>query len=170
MGGQIFRKDLQMKEKTLSKKEKLFCTYFSSLRNAREAAALSGYLLPNQTGKVLLQKSSIKNEIERISSLPTSEEIVAGYRRIAFGSPSDCIKLIFKESVTDEELEQLDLFNISEIKKAKSGNIEIKFFDRIKALEHLENCENTHNTQTALPFYEAIRKGAEAIKMTRFDE
>jgi hypothetical protein len=39
-------------------------------------------------------------------------------------------------------MESLELFNVSEIKKPKGGGIEIKFFDRLKALEHLEALAN----------------------------
>ena len=160
-----------MKEKTLSKKEKLFCSYFSVLRNAREAACLSGYLLPFATGNMLLQKNSIQKEISKISeNYPVSDEVKAGFRRLAFGSTADCIKLVFRDDISDEDIESFDLFNVSEIKKAKNGNVEIKFFDRIKAMEHLLNCENTHNNDSAVEFFEAIQKGANAIKSVGLNE
>lgn len=160
-----------MKEKTLSKKEKLFCSYFSVLRNARESAALSGYILPFTTGNMLLQKSSVKKEIDLLTSkYPDCDEVKAGFRRLAFGSTADCIKLVFKDDIKDEDIESFDLFNISEIKKAKNGNVEIKFFDRIKAMEHLLNCENTHNNDSAVEFFEAIQKGANAIKSVGLNE
>lgn len=160
-----------MKEKTLSKKEKLFCHYFFAFRNARDAAAMSGYLLPFASGNMLLQKSQIKNEIKKISeNYFDSDEVKAGLRRLAFGSACDCVKILFKDDISDDELETLDLFNISEIKKAKNGSIEIKFFDRLKALEHLSVCENTRSENSAQPFFEAIRKGANAIGGARLDE
>lgn len=160
-----------MKENKLSKKEMLFCRLYSTHRNAREAAALAGYLLPSASGNLLMQKENVRKEINRISAdFADADEICAGFRRLAFGSTADCMKMLFKEDFTDEELEQLDLFNISEIKKAKNGAIEIKFFDRIKALEYLSACENAHEGDDALPFYEAIKKGADAINFARYDE
>lgn len=160
-----------MKEKKLSKKEKLFCLFYCELRNAREAASAAGYIMPSASGGKLLQNDGIIEEINRISSKTCDDfEIRAGFRRLAFGSPADSVKLLFREDISDSELETLDLFNISEIKKAKNGSIEIKFFDRIKAMEHLSACENAHDGDEALPFYEAIRKGADAINGVRFDE
>lgn len=160
-----------MKTKNLTKKEKLFCLYFSSLRNAREAAALSGYILPKKSGGDLLERAEIRREIEKVSkSYPETDEIKSGFRRLAFSSPADGIKLIFKEDISDEEIEKFDLYNISEIKKAKNGNIEIKFFDRLKALEKLGEIENDLNTGCAEPFYDAIRKGASAIGKIRNEE
>ena len=160
-----------MKETQLSKKEKLFCQIFSTHRNAREAAALAGYIVPFASGNLLLQKDAVRNEIIRISERNfDSDEVKAGFRRLAFGSTADCVKLLFKDEISDEEIEKLDLFNVSEIKKAKNGAIELKFFDRLKAMEQLSVCENTHDDDSAQPFYEAIRKGADAIRRVGFDE
>ncbi|MBQ7653975.1 MAG: terminase small subunit [Clostridia bacterium] len=160
-----------MKERNLTKKEKQFCLYFSVLRNAREAACAAGFVMPGATGNLILQKEAVRKEIGRLSAdLEDRDEVKAGFRRLAFGSTADCLKLLFKEDVSDDELEKLDLFNISEIKKAKNGAIEIKFFDRIKAMEYLSDCENAHENDDAVPFYEAIKKGADAINCVRFDE
>ena len=56
----------------------------------------------------------------------------------------------------------MDLFNISEIKKPKDGAMEIKFFDRIKALEKLEQIDSNH-TNEKMPFYLALEKSVENI-------
>ena len=60
-------------------------------------------------------------------------------------------------------LENMDLFNISEIKKVKGGGVEIKFFDRIKALEKLENLRlgglNDDNS-----FYSALEHSATLLE------
>ena len=63
---------------------------------------------------------------------------VIGYRRLAFGSTSDAASLMFEENPSRETLENMDLFLVSEIKRPKDGAMEIKFFDRVKALEKLE--------------------------------
>lgn len=62
----------------------------------------------------------------------------------------------------------MDLFNISEIKRKKGGDVEIKFFDRLKALEHLRDmCEPTSSKDSSL--YAAIEKGAAALKGENFE-
>lgn len=58
-----------------------------------------------------------------------------GYERLALGKVTDAIKLLYCENLSDDEIEKLDLTNIAEIKKPKDGAMEIKFFDRLKALE-----------------------------------
>ena len=63
-----------------------------------------------------------------------------GLRRLAFGRNNDAAALAFAETVTPEMIEQADLFGVSEIKAGK-GTLEIKFFDRLKALDLLREAE-----------------------------
>lgn len=153
----------------LSEKEKLFCAYFSESRNARSAAARAGYgVFSQRNGQKLIRRKDIRTEIERIdkTKLVSAEEVAAGYRQLAFGSVADALKIVYaEENPTALELEKLDLFNVSEIKRPKGGGIEIKFFDRMKALEHLEEMSGrTGEENTALPFYAALERSADALK------
>ena len=84
---------------------------------------------------------------------------------MAFGCVSDAIKLLFSDEVSESQIELMDLFNISEIKKKKGGDIEIKFFDRLKALEKLQNI-NVDASSEENSFYSAIEKGAAALRET----
>ena len=70
---------------------------------------------------------------------------------------------LFMRDSYNWEIESLDLFNIAEIKKKKGGDIELKFFDRLKALEKLQNisCESDSEDNS---FYSAIEKGASALR------
>ncbi len=89
----------------------------------------------------------------------------SGYRRLAFGSCADAYKLLFSDDENSApNFETLDLFNISEIKRPKNGGIEIKFFDRLKALEALGEMSADSETDKALPFYNVIEKSAAAIR------
>ncbi len=153
----------------LKEKEKLFCSYYSELRNARNAAAKAGYgILTHRSAVKLLAREEIRKEIERIdrTRLVSTEEVISGYRQLAFGSVADALKLIYSDDTPNlYDLEGLELFNISEIKKPKGGGIEIKFFDRMKALEHLEALSNGENDEnSALPFYLALEKSAAALR------
>ena len=57
----------------------------------------------------------------------------------------------------------MDLFNISEIKRKKGGDIEIKFFDRIKALERLGDLDSSLRKGEGSSLYSAIEMGARAL-------
>ena len=87
----------------------------------------------------------------------TQKEVSEGLRRLAFGEIRDAVSLLF-ESEDDiiEKLPKLDLFNISEIKRVKGGGMEIKFFDRLKALDKLGQVISTTDKSQAKSFYEAL--------------
>ncbi len=91
------------------------------------------------------------------------EEIKEGLRQLAFGDVKDCIYLLFSsEEDILANLSSLNLMNISEIKRPKGGGMEIKFFDRIKALEKLGETEH-ESTDEPLSFYSALQQGAQNI-------
>lgn len=88
------------------------------------------------------------------------EQIEQGLLDIALGSVSDAISLLFMtEEEIIERLPKLKLINVSEIKRPKGGGMEIKFFDRIKALERL-GTDNISDSDSSLSFYEALEKSA----------
>lgn len=91
------------------------------------------------------------------------DEIKDGLKQLALGDVKDCIYLLFS---SDEDilanLQRLNLMNISEIKRPKGGGMEIKFFDRIKALEKLGTAER-ENSSEPLNFYTALQQGAQNI-------
>ncbi len=72
-----------------------------------------------------------------------NDSIKKGLEKLAFGSCNDAVVLAFAEELPPSEIiEKLDLYNVSEIKRVKGGGVEIKFFDRLKALEKLYELEN----------------------------
>lgn len=84
------------------------------------------------------------------------EKILEGYEKIAFGSIKDPIRLLFCDDLNSRTLNKMDLFSISEIKRPKGGGIEIKFFDRIKALQCMENFAMENKLGGG--FYEALER------------
>ncbi len=149
----------------LSKAERLFCRWYCATGNARESAARAGFVdRPEEKGLELLTKERIICELK--SGMERERELLRlkamkGLERIAFGSVSDSVRLICGGAQISE-LDSLDLFLISEIKKPKDGAMEIKFFDRLKALERLaQDCEN--DSSSAAPFFNALNEAARAV-------
>ena len=126
----------------------------------------SGYIFPEKTALKLLRRRDITEEIARMDKQreATQKDIAIGYQRLAFGCISDAISLLFSDEVSPEEIEKMDLFNISEIKRKKGGDIEIKFFDRLKALEKLEYLWSTQREDEESSLFSAIEKGARALR------
>lgn len=152
--------------KELNGKEKLFCTYYGVNRNAREAAAKSGYVFPERSALKLLKKPEIKSYIDQLDKQRRNDrnDIAQGYVRLAFGCVSDAIRLMFSDNPENESFDQLDLFNISEIKRKKGGDVEVKFFDRLKALEKLQQLNQDDNCFNGATLYSAIASSAAALK------
>lgn len=150
-------------KKTLTNKELLFCAYVRAGLTPREAAAKSGYAFSEKASISLMARTQIRREIK--NSRPLYEDgdcTTAGYKRLAYGCNSDAFWLLFCGEPTKKEIEKMDFFGVSEIKRPKGGGLEIKFFDRFKALERLEK-QNEKENANAVSFYDAIEKSAEAI-------
>jgi hypothetical protein len=93
------------------------------------------------------------------------EEVIDGYRRLAFGAGNDALRLLFcEEPPSPEELAALDIFNVSDVKRPKGGGLEIRFFDRCEAIRRLEAMDGEsgrQSTDSAKAFYEAIARSVE---------
>jgi len=158
-----------MAKKTLTEKEKLFCKYISLGFTPREAAAKSGYLLSERAAMKLLERKDIKSAIKRLSSPPPSKgEVVAGLRRLAFGSIADVIRLIRSESEADMNIDELDLSMVTELKFPKSGGVEVKFCDRLKALQLLGEISEDESDSDG-GFFEALDRSAASVAEVRRD-
>jgi hypothetical protein len=148
--------------KKLTKKERAFCRGFLDSGSIAEAEKYAGM---SKGGDELISRDDILEEIERLSLLQDKSLqhlAKAGLKRLAMGSIADAISLINMDKSPDsEKLKEMDLFMVSEIKRNDKGGIEIKFFDRFKALDKLsESCETAENNT---PFYDALIMGAKSL-------
>ena len=121
------------KKEPLSPKEENFCRFFVASREPRASAARAGYSVhPERTAMRLLADPEIKRRIAKLENERDAKlaEVTEGYRRLAFGSVADAVKLILSDELTDgSEIEKLDLTMVSDIKRPKGGGLEVKFFD-----------------------------------------
>ena len=153
-------------KKGLTEKEKLFCSYYAGYGDARGCAARAGFCIsPSKTAQKLLARQDIRAEVERLEKERKAfySQAEKGLCRLAFGSVTDALRLMLgEETLSTEEIEKLDLFNVSEIKRPKGGGIEIKFFDRLKALEKLSQISpGTESTESS--FIRALSEGAKLL-------
>ncbi len=66
------------------------------------------------------------------------EQITDALRQIALGQVSDPVRLmLYSSELTERQIKRLNLTNVSGIKRSAGGISEIKFFDRIKAIQCL---------------------------------
>ena len=155
----LFKRRCLWKEnqKDLPPRKKLFAIV--SCGSDDEAAYNAGFVRnPKRSGEELLCREDIADEIKRLGKCRTSslsEIATVGYRRLAFGKISDAVSLLYMENPSREQLEHMDLFLVSEIKRPKDGSM-------LKALEKLT--DDSEKEDRATPFYDAIAKGAEALR------
>lgn len=141
----------------LTAKESCFCILFSALGNACEAAEKAGYDQPEKAGYKLLARNDICKQIEALYGTYEairSKTALSGYRRLAFGSVEGAVRLLFADDPAALLDKGCSLFNVAEIKRPKEGALEIKFFDRMKALEKLE--EQSEEEHRVSDFYRAV--------------
>lgn len=153
-----------MKSK-LTRQERQFCCNYVSSGNSTQAAVLAGCKEDPETwGENLLCREDIADEIARllvIRKKTVSSMAVTGYKKLAFGSIGDAVSLLYMENPDVEKLKNMDLYCVSEIRRPKEGAMEIKFFDRLEALEKLEAGSLEDNG--AVSFFEALNRGASAV-------
>ena len=79
-------------------------------------------------------------------------------KRLAFYRPNDAIRIAMEEGEVD--VRRLKLEGVSEFKRHANGAVEIKFFDRLKALELLlELQEERAPTGTLESFLKGVAEG-----------
>ncbi|MGN1131201.1 MAG: terminase small subunit [Ruminococcus sp.] len=148
--------------KKLTKKEKAFCRGFLEKGSIAEAESYAGI---SKGGSELICRDDILEEIERLSQLQNKslkQRARSGLMRLAMGNIADAVSLISMKDYDSEKLKNMDLFMVSEIKRSEKGQIEIKFFDRFKALEKLsDDCETSENSTS---FYDALMIGAKTLE------
>ena len=138
----------------------------ASGREPAEAAEKAGYIFSEKNGLRLMKRDDIREEIGRLQKQRKNESrtLYQGYYRLAFGCVSDAVRLLFTEELTQKDIGQMNLFNISEIKRKKGGDIEIKFFDRLKALDRLSEMALQSAEDGEGSIFSAIEKGAKALE------
>ena len=145
----------------LKVKEKRFCEIYAAGGDVLRAAAGAGFACPETVGAELLSRDEINKEIRELYEKRLQnarQKAYAGYERIAFGSVNDAVRLLFESDAFGEPSGEYDLFNVAEIRRPKEGALEIKFFDRLKALEKLEQYGREDERGTG-DFYQALIGG-----------
>ena len=145
----------------LTSREREFCLCFAQTGDAALSAREAGFPDAARTGRKLLCCEHVVQELERLAAIQNRLlgcMAATGYQRLAFGNVSDAVSLVFEQEPDRETLGRMDLFLVSEIKRPKDGAMEIKLFDRVKAMEKLETMSAESRTSDSL--FDAIGRSA----------
>lgn len=142
--------------------EQRFADYLLMLGNPEEAALRMG-ISPERAlceGMRLMETPGVRRRLRGVKKRGTAKiEALAGLKRLAFGRINDALALLSDDPPA--RTEKLDLFNVSEIKRVKGGGVEIRFFDRLEALEKLSEIESrADGANQADSFFSALKKSA----------
>ena len=150
-----------------------FCRWYLALGDPAEAARRAGCPPESAADDALrfLAAPACRRMLARLSqqpALPLAQLVTAGLTRLAFGSANDAAKLVFAEDFPDSStISQLDLFHVSEIRRVKGGGVEVKLFDRQKALEKLLECADAAGSAAAASaLLSALGGGLDAEEVT----
>ena len=128
------------------------------MREERNSAGERKKILPKKRPERIEMKSERKRE-RKEKPKETAED---GLRRLAFGDIRDAVRLLYStpEDIKALDTMDLDLYTVSELKRGKDGQVEVKFYDRLKALQGLMEAENGRDGEKIRPLYEALRESA----------
>ena len=88
------------------------------------------------------------------------EDILRRMDRLARAKVNDGVKLAFLDEMPLEEIQKLNLTALAEFKRSGTGTVEVKFIDRVRALEAL--CELlSDNGDGALELFRALEDAGE---------
>ena len=157
----------------ISLKRKRFARFFADCHDIRLSAMLCGCSSETaySEGLELLRCKSVRRQINRAYSerQKLSDDIRTGLEKIAFGRCNDAVKLAFSESdFSGKQIDLMELFCISSIKRDKDGGVDIKLTDRTKALELLMKLDEVcSDTESAEDFLAALKKDCEADNISQ---
>lgn len=146
-----------MEKKSEQARQRAFCeTYLRTLDPARAAAACG---LPD--GFSYLAGKGVQQRLERMRETWAGvrrEDVLRRLTQLAFGSVADAVELALHPGETVPA--GLDLSAVAEFKVTDKGGVEIRFVDRLRALEALTGLlERDQGGARAL--YEALAEAAE---------
>lgn len=97
----------------------------------------------------------------------SKEKAVLELRRMVSGKVNDAVKLLFIDPEELSILDGFDLSMVSEVKRAANGTVEVKFIDRLRAIELLmtESAEaEAQGQKRPAMLYDAIDRAAAAFR------
>lgn len=153
--------------KNLTKLQKKFLCRFAAGKNIAEAAAACG--IPESSAyeegiKILRHPEAFKfvTEIAVTMKRYNGDSVEECLDRIINGRINDAVILAKScpEELTEADVRRLDLYNVSELKFSK-GVCEIKFADRIKAAEKLDEIRAGRAADNAAQSFLDAISGAE---------
>lgn len=152
-----------MSENCTEKEQNLFCRTYLRTMDAQRAAEAIG----RTDGLAVLKRKQIRRKLEAMRQAAAEqilrEDAIRRLTELAFGRANDAVKLAASLSAGEEpELEKLELSSVGELKMTDKG-VEIKFIDRVRALETLCGLLGDGSARDAAEFFRALEDAGEDV-------
>ena len=151
-----------MSKKRLEETVKNFCGFYLDTMDARRAAEQAG----TENGHELLSRRDVQRYLERLrksaGETVKPEDVIRRLCQIAFSRPNDAVALACGQK--RGAVAELDLAAVAEF-KCKEDSAEVKFLDRVRALQVLGELlgeKETDRDGTARDFLAALEACAGA--------
>jgi len=145
-----------VKKPITSAQQKSFCQSYLYTMDPQRAAETAGIT----DGYALLKDRTIQQRLESMrETLRTQirkEDVVRQLSQLAFGRTNGAVELALASRGTEPAPQSLDLSAVSEFRATDKGGIEIKFIDRIRALEVLYGLLGNSAAPDADAFFQAL--------------
>lgn len=147
--------------------KKLFCIFVARGFEPEEAAVRSGIPIngdPARTACLLLGEYGLRRRIARLTKAlafcAPAARARSGLERLALGAGYGREEVQLADGA--DPLPPDLLFHLAEVKYPKGGGVELKFFDRLKALSLLAGLEG-EGGEAESPLLDALSRSANAL-------
>ena len=142
-----------------SKRQRAFCETYLRTMNPCAAARAAG----QNDGWRLLREKGVTRRLEEMRAAGAAqilrEDAVRRLAELAFGRANDAVALALSPE-DRENIDGLDLSAVAEFKVTDKGGVEVKFLDRVRALEALCAALDGRISTGADDFFQALEESA----------
>lgn len=146
-----------------SAQQKRFCRMYLRTMDPQKAAEAVGY----PDGFALLREKSIQDRLETMRTVLSAqilrEDVIRQLSELAFGRTNSAVELALSPQEAGPDLQNLDLSAVAEMKVTEKGGMEIKFIDRIRALEVLCGLLGGQTGSDADAFFQALEDANQGL-------
>lgn len=150
-----------MRDTKTAMRQKAFCQAYLRTMDPEQAAADSGC----RNGYALLGQPAVQAQLEQMREAGGGqilrEDAIRRLAKLAFGQANDAARLALCQGELDPA--KLDLSAVAELKVTDKGGVEIKFIDRVRALEALCTALEDSGNRGAEDLLCALEEAAETM-------
>lgn len=132
-------------------RKKRFAEIFACCVDCELAAELTGSTASSarEDGMALLSGRYVRKHVQKLmrEKRELAASVRSGLERLAFSRCNDAVALAFSppDAISQSRIRKMDLSCIASIKRDKDGGVDIKLFDRGRALEALMRLDESES-------------------------